>query len=209
VGPRQPPGAGGERTLRLGRLKFDEIEVRFISDGNTLISNLLASSIDVTMRQALSVDQALQMRDQWTDGKVHIAPDGWSTVYPQHVNPTPAIVGNVQSRKALIHGIDRQQLADTLMYGLGSVAHTPLSPDTPEYAATEASAVRYDYDPQRALQLLQGVGYTRGADGLLRDAAGQPLAFETRASAQRDLHVKTLFRSWITGSNSGPRLSRK
>lgn len=177
----------------LGRPKLDEIEVRFIVDGNTLISNLLAGSIDLTLRQALSVDQALQVRDQWTDGKVHIAPDGWTVVYPQHVNASPPIVTNVQFRKALMHAIDRQQLVDTLMSGIVPVAHTPLSPDTPEYAATESSIVRYDYDLQRAAQLIEGLGYTRGSDGMFRDATGQRLVFETRASAQRDIHVKTLF----------------
>src|SRR5439155_13771059 len=187
----------------LGRPKLDEIEVRFIEDGNTLISNLLSGSIDLTLRQALSVDQALQVRDQWTDGKVHIAPDGWSVVYPQHVNPTPPIVSNVQLKKALLYGIDRQSLVDTLMYGIVPIADSPLSPDTPEYAATESSMVRYSYDPQRSVQLIEGLGYVRGPDGTFRDAAGQRFGFETRASAQRDIHVKPLFAAVAYGPRHG------
>jgi peptide/nickel transport system substrate-binding protein len=177
----------------LGRPRLDEIEVRFIADGNTLISNLLAGSVDLTLRQALSVDQALQVRDQWRDGQVLIAADGWAVVYPQFVSPTPPIILNVQFRKALLQAIDRQQLADTLMAGLLPIAHSPLGPDTPEYQATEAGIARYEYDPQRAAQMIEGLGYGRGPDGIFRDTAGQKLAFETRASAQRDLHVKTLF----------------
>ncbi len=177
----------------LGRPKLDEIEVRFIGDGNTLISNILAGSIDLTLRQALSVDQALQVRDQWTHGKVHIAPDGWAVVYAQSVNPTPPIVANLQLRKALLHAIDRQQLADELMGGLVPVADIMFTPDTPEYRELESAIVRHPYDVQRAAQLIEGLGYTRGADGGIRDSSGQRLAFETRAAAQRDIHVKTLF----------------
>jgi ABC-type transport system substrate-binding protein len=37
------------------------------------------------------------------------------------------------------------------------------------------------------------LGYTRGADGMLRDASGQLLPMEVRAYAQRDIHQKTMF----------------
>src|SRR5205814_2744098 len=57
----------------LGKPKLDEIEVDFIADGNTLVSNILAGTIDLTLRQALSVDQALPLASQWKDGKVHNA----------------------------------------------------------------------------------------------------------------------------------------
>ena len=176
----------------LGRPKLDEIEVRFIGDSNTLISNVLAGSVDLVMRQALSADQALQMREQWRDGKVGIAADGWVVIYPQFVNANPAVVLNVDFRRALLLALDRQQLADTLMAGLTPVADSVLNPDTQEYKDTVGSIVRYPYDPQRAARLIEGLGYTKGPDGGFRDAAGQRLSFETRATTQRDIHVKTM-----------------
>jgi peptide/nickel transport system substrate-binding protein len=177
----------------LGRPKLDEIRVRFITDGNTLISNLLSGEIDLTLRQAISADQAIQVRDQWRYGTVHISTDGWAVVYPQHLNPSLPLITNVQFRKALIQGVDRQQLADTLMSGVVPIAEGPLSPGSREYEATKGGIVRYGYDPRRAAQLIEGLGYTKGGDGIYQDAAGQRLAFETRATAQRDIHVKTLF----------------
>jgi len=176
----------------LGRPKLDEIDVRFVTDANTIVANVLSGSADLVLRQALSVDQALHVRDQWRDGKVHTSADGWVTVYPQHLNANPPIVTNVQFRRALLMAIDRKSLADTLMDGLLPVAHSPLFPDTAEYRAAESSMVRYGYEPQRAIQTIEALGYSRGADGQLRDATGQRLGFETRASAQRDMHVKTL-----------------
>jgi len=48
--------------------------------------------------------------------------------------------------------------------------------------------VRYDYDPRRATQLIEGLGYVKGGDGAFRDPAGQPLSFEVRTSGGDDTH---------------------
>jgi peptide/nickel transport system substrate-binding protein len=157
-----------------------------------LISNVLADSVDLVMRQALSADQALQVKEQWRNGTVTIAADGWVVIYPQMVNPSPSVVLNPDFRRALLYALDRQQLADSLMAGLVPVADSVLHPDTPEGQATLGNVVRYAHDPQRATRLIEGLGFSKGADGLFRDAGGQRLAFETRATAQRDIHVKTM-----------------
>jgi peptide/nickel transport system substrate-binding protein len=60
------------------------------------------------------------------------------------------------------------------------VAHTFVGPTEPVYRDIESAIVRYDYDPRRTAQLLEGLGYTRAADGDYRDAAGQPLLLEVR-----------------------------
>src|SRR5581483_1593802 len=177
----------------LGRPKLDEIQVDFVADGNALASNILAGAVDLTLRQSLSVDQALALRDQWKDGKVYTSADGWAVVYPQFVGANPPIVLNVQFRKALLTGIDRQQLADQLMAGLLPIAESPLFPGTSEYQATEAQIVHYAYDPQAASQMIERLGYSRGPDGLMRDSTGQKLTIEVRTATQRDLHTKTLF----------------
>jgi peptide/nickel transport system substrate-binding protein len=180
-------------TYLLGKPKLDEIEVDFIGDGNTLVSNILAGAVDLTLRQALSVDQALPVRDQWKDGRVFTAADGWAVVYPQMLNPTPQIVLNVQLRRALLMAVDRQQLADELMAGLLPIAEGPLFPGTADAKTTEPQIVRYPFDAQRAGQMIEALGYAKGPDGAFRDASGQKLTVEVRAAAQRDLHIKTLF----------------
>jgi peptide/nickel transport system substrate-binding protein len=120
-------------------------------------------------------------------------PAGWVVAYAQGIDPQPRIVLNPQFRRALLHAVDRQQLVDTLMDGLLPVAHSIFTPGTPEYEATESSIVRYAYDPRLASSMLTELGFTRGGDGMLRDANGQPLQMEVRSYAQRDIHHKTLF----------------
>jgi peptide/nickel transport system substrate-binding protein len=76
--------------------------------------------------------------------------------------------------------IDRQQMADTIQAGLGTVADALLVPDTPEYQGVAANVVRYAYDPRRAADLIAEAGLTKGADGTLRDADGRRPSLELR-----------------------------
>src|SRR5205823_2196089 len=64
----------------------------------------------------------------------------------------------------------------------GLVALTDsMLPDIPENQELNAGLPRYDYDPRRAQQLIEGLGYTRGTDGFFRDPSGQRLTVEFRA----------------------------
>ncbi|MBM2813053.1 MAG: hypothetical protein HW416_3812, partial [Chloroflexi bacterium] len=164
----------------LGRPKIDEIEVRFIADTNTLVANILAGAIDVTIGRAMSLDQADTIVERLPGVGVTLAPIGAQTAYPQFLNPTPAILLNVQFRRALWHAIDRQQIVDTLMKGRTTVAHTFINPAEADYLAIEPNIAKHDYDPQRAIQLIEGVGLRKGADGIYADAAGVKPTVEVR-----------------------------
>jgi peptide/nickel transport system substrate-binding protein len=175
----------------LGRPKIDDVEVRYILDLNAMIASVLAGSLDVTLGKTITLEQGLQVRDQWKEGRLDIAPANAIQIYPQFLNPSPPVVANVQFRRALVHAVDRQQLVDTLLAGMTSVAHGWLSPvDPPEYhKAIEASLVRYPYDPRRAAQLIEELGYGRAADGMVQDAGGQRLVVELRTTTDNDVQI--------------------
>jgi peptide/nickel transport system substrate-binding protein len=174
----------------LGRPRIDHIDVTVIPDPNTLSANILAGAVDVT-GSIVSLDLGLQLRDQWRDGRVvfNLGGDTWVALFPQFVEPQPAIVGDVRFRRALTHAIDRAEINDTLVAGLSPVAHTYLSPNQPAYREIEASATRYEYDPRRASQLLEELGFRRGADGY-QDDANRRLELELRAGPEEE-HAKT------------------
>lgn len=177
----------------LGRPKIDKIEVRFIGDANTMVANILAGQIDVTLSKGLSLEQSLVTRDQWKDGTLYTMPTNAASLYPQLIDPNPAVISDVRFRRALFHALDRQTMADSLL-GLkpseGIVAHSHLIPQGPEYEALRPSIVQYDYDPRKATQIIEGLGYSKGADGFYRDAAGEVLWAEVRADASIDLRDK-------------------
>lgn len=176
----------------LGRPKVDEIEVRFITDENTFVANLLAGAVHFTLGRGPSLEQALLFREQWRDGRIEFKSlDSWLVVYPQHLNPSPAIVANPEFRRALLHAIDREELAGSIQHGLVPVADGNISPNHPRYREIEPSIVRHPYDPRRAAQLLEGLGYTRGADGAWREPGGGRLAVQIRGTTVLDILPKT------------------
>lgn len=175
----------------LGRPKVDEIEVRFLTDFNTIIANLMAGSVEMLLGTNLPAEQAITLRDTAPNLNVVLAEriGGILPLYPQHMNPDPPIVGNPEFRRALLHAIDRQEMNEAINHGIGPIAHTWLQPDRVEYAAVVKQIVRYAYDPRRATQILGGLGYAMGSEGLLRDARGQQLSIEIRTTDQERLHV--------------------
>jgi peptide/nickel transport system substrate-binding protein len=164
----------------LGRPKIDVVELRFVPEVTTIAANILAGGVDVTLGKTLSVEQAIEVRDQWRTGGMDNASHNPVSIFPQFLNPNPALVANLQFRRALLHAVDRQELADTLMAGLTPVAHSFLFPNQAQYREIEAALPRYEHDPRRAGQMVEALGYAKGADGLFRDAGGQQLAVELR-----------------------------
>ena len=177
----------------LGRPKIDLMEVRFILDEQTFIGNLLGGALDVSLGTNLNIEQALEIKNQWAGGRVELEDSSWIALYPQFLNPNPAVVADVRFRRALLHGIDRQAMVDTIQGGLVQVAHSWVSPNSPEYADTVSAAARYDYDPRRATDIIENIGYVRSADGVFKDRLGQALALELRVTATPAIHPRAFF----------------
>ena len=175
----------------LGRPHLDEIEVRFIPDNNTILANMLAGA-DLTLGKTISLDIALAARDQWQDGRVAVLPQNWTPINPQFINPDPPIVADLRFRRAMLQALDRQQLADFIFSGYGSVAHSYVDPATPLYHLVEPSIVRYEFDSRAAAQAIEGLGYAKQPDGFFYDSAGQRLSVSIYAGAQNDIHPKAV-----------------
>ena len=82
------------------------------------------------------------------------------------LNTTKWPFDDVRVRVAVAHAINKEEILKTTYEGIGSVAHTPLSPATWGYnKALEQQA--YPYNPDRARQLLGEAGWRAGPDGIL------------------------------------------
>ncbi len=142
----------------LGRPKIDEIAVQFIPDPTTLVANMLAGQVELLLGRGLSLEQGLQLRDQWKDGKMGTEfPTTWVVIYPQFINARPAVITNLEFRRALLYAVDRQAMVESIQAGLAKVAHSFLSPNQADYQAIEARLPHYDYDPRKATQMIDGL----------------------------------------------------
>jgi peptide/nickel transport system substrate-binding protein len=180
----------------LGRPRVDEIEIKFLPDPNTLSANLLAGDVELTIGQNLNVEAAVQLGAQWREGHFEAAPAGGNPLhmFPQFINPNPPVIADLAFRRALTHALNRQEIVDSILAGRAEIAHGILwgSSDR-EWRDIDSAVVRYEYDPRRAMQMLDGLGYVRGADGFIQDAAGQRLSVELRTLSSFDSSVKVLF----------------
>lgn len=175
----------------LGRPKVDEIELRFIQDPNAVLANLLARTADMTLgRSLIPLEQAETVAGQRGDMRVATAYRSWYPLHAQFIDTNPPVVADPRFRRALLHAIDRQNMADTFIGPKTTVAHSYVGPDTPGYEAIEPSIIKYAYDPRRAVQMIEGLGYTRGSDGFFVDGANQRLRAEIRTTIRAELQPK-------------------
>src|SRR4051794_24099474 len=176
----------------LGRPRIDTIEMRFVLDANTLVSQVLAGDIEITLGRSFSPEQGALVRQRWQEGRVYIgAPSSALNIWPQFKEPSPSIIGDVRFRKALYQALDRDTMAESLESGLVPRADSWLLPTLPEYKSLEHLIVRYSYDPRIGTRAIEGLGFTRGVDGMFRDANDQPLKMEVRSITLPDINART------------------
>ena len=77
-------------------------------------------------------------------------------------------------RQAISHAIDRQAIVRALLFDLGSPLYGPITP-ADKYFAPEVEAFN-GFDLDRARELVAGLGWTAGGDGIL-EKNGQRMAF--------------------------------
>jgi peptide/nickel transport system substrate-binding protein len=181
----------------LGRPRLDSIEIKFIPDSNTLSANILADAVQLTIGQTFSLETGLAVAEQWRGGRMEVSSASAGNpmhIFPQFINPSPAVIGDVRFRRALYHAIDRQEIVDSTMAGKAVLADGILwDPNDREWPGIESSIVHYPFDPRRATQLIDELGYTRGPDGFHREANGQRLTVELRTLVSFDTGVKIIF----------------
>jgi len=91
-------------------------------------------------------------------------------------------------RQALAHAVDKGELIDGILLGLGREATGPFKPGTWQY---NPNVKRYPCDPKRALQLLAEAGWRdTDGDGTL-DRNGQRFEFELLVNQGNEVRAKT------------------
>ena len=162
-----------------------------------LITNAVDCSLDLrpnTMKQILAQNPKLQ---GWAGNN---PPYGYTDWWPTslYVDTTKAPFTDKDLRWAVSYLIDRQQLIDVALGGASTPTRLPL-PDPAQYPGlkpfldgVQDLLQKYptnEYSPDKAAQLLQGKGYTKGSDGFWADANG---------------HLKLEVGGWAVFDDMGP-----
>lgn len=86
---------------------------------------------------------------------------------------------------------DKQTYVDTLEFGTTTTADVVVTPSDPIYKLIEQRGMpKYPFDLTQAARLMGEAGWTRGADGLYRNAAGTPFDFEVITKEVTDNSIR-------------------
>ena len=91
-------------------------------------------------------------------------------------------------RQAIAYAIDKSEIVDVVLFGLGSPATGPYVPNTWPY---NPNVKKYPFDPEKAKQLLKEAGWSdTDGDGIL-DKDGRPFRFTILTNMGNSLRMNT------------------
>jgi peptide/nickel transport system substrate-binding protein len=94
------------------------------------------------------------------------------------VNPIKSRWFNtVAFRQAVAYGINREAMLNNVYRGLGELQNSPISVQSPYYLSPEEGLKVYNYNPEKAKELLESAGFKYNNRGQLLDAEGNRVRF--------------------------------
>jgi peptide/nickel transport system substrate-binding protein len=157
----------------------DEVVFTFIPDNNTRLNALKAGEQDWGQ---ITPDQAKEVENLAGYKTILVDQNSWNhfdtNIKTEHGK---LLFSDKQVRQALAFAIDRNAIADGIMQGTVKVADTVVAPSSPYF---NPDVPKYNYDPEKAKQMLDAAGWTVGADGI-RAKDGQKFSFTIMNRAGR------------------------
>ncbi len=171
----------------------DRVIGRIYADSEALLLGAISGSLDFGFRDldspgnrpVLAANReagGYELFEVTATGGTHLM------VYPNLTHQDPELrelMNQRDFRVALSLGLDRQELIDTVMLGLGKPWHAGPVADSPMYH--ERYSTQYlEHDPDQANALLDGLGLTeRDGEGIRLLQSGAPLSLTVEISANR------------------------
>lgn len=159
---------------------FDRVTTKAIQNTSAMEANLLSGTIDMIAGElGLQLDQALSFESRHGE-KFNIIYNPGLQYEHIDVNLQNPILADKRVRKALLHGMDREQMNQRIFSGKQPVADTSVSPM--DRVASD-NITKYEYDKEKAAALLEEAGWTDIRQGVRHNAAGEPLRIEIMSTA--------------------------
>ena len=114
-------------------------------------------------------------------------------------DPNPAML-DAKFRYALGFAIDRDQLIQRVYQGAGQPGTTIIPPAYSDFRWDPPADVAFTFDLDKAGQLLDEAGYTKGSDGKRTRPDGSPLGtlrLAARTDSPTSLGTMTYFKEWL------------
>ncbi len=168
-----------------GQAKIDHLVSRIIPDRAAQFLELMADNIDSMSLNSIQYARIFPSRPDLTSRIAQYKELGNSYTY-LGFNLKRKPFDDVRVRQAINYAIDKQEIIDGVLLGLGLPVASPYKPGT-RWSNPELHP--YPYDPKKAIALLKEAGFEdHDHDGIL-DKDGQPLSFEilTNQNKEREM----------------------
>lgn len=168
-----------------GAPKIDRLMSRIIPDKAAQFLELMADNIDSMALNSVQYARIFPARPELNQQFNLYKELGNSYTY-LGFNLKRKPFDDVRVRKAFNYAIDKQEIIDGVLLGLGEPVSSPYKPGT-RWSNPKLSP--YPYDPEKAKSLLAEAGFSdHDGDGIV-DKNGQPLSFEilTNQNKEREM----------------------
>nr|MBA2749258.1 ABC transporter substrate-binding protein [Tatlockia sp.] len=95
----------------------------------------------------------------------------------------------LEFRQAVAYAIDRQTMLNNVFRGLGAVQDSPIDIQSPFYISPQQGLRAYNYNPQKAKELLLQAGFKYNAKKQLLDAKGNRVRFSLITNSENKTRV--------------------
>ena len=168
-----------------GQARIDRLVSRFIPDPASQFLELMADNIDTMSLSPIQYARIFPAREE-LNRKIALYKELGNAYTYLGFNLKHKPFDDKRVRQAINYAIDKQELIDGVLLGLGEPVASPYKPGT---RWTNPDLRPYSYDPEKAKALLREAGFAdHDGDGML-DRDGKPLAFEilTNQNKQREM----------------------
>jgi peptide/nickel transport system substrate-binding protein len=168
-----------------GEARIERLVSRFIPDAASQFLELMADNIDTMNLNPIQYARIFPSRPDLKQ-KIGLYKELGNSYTYLGFNLKRKPFDDIRVRQAINYAINKQELIDGVLLGLGEPVSSPYKPGT---RWTNPELQPYSYDVQKAIALLKEAGYTdHDSDGIL-DKDGKPLTFEmlTNQNKQREM----------------------
>ena len=139
-----------------GTPKLTNLNYRFISEPSTAVAELQSGRVDLVIPPTIPIGMITTIEK---DPNLTIATTISPTVYALRFNTRDGITKDERVRKALIYGVDRQAIIDSILGGQAA----PIASFQSAISFGEDPTMKpLPYDPSKAMQLLKAAGIQPG-----------------------------------------------
>lgn len=167
----------------LGAPKFDKVILKIMSPDLALAA-FEKGELDATTRVGIGTINLSDYDKINSIENVDVTVFDTMAYQTMTINVTKPYLADQKVRQAMAFALNRQGIVDQLLQGMGNVAHGPLAAESPWF---NENVTKYEYNPEKAKELLAEAGWNPSTKLVLSVPKGNIIRERSAPIIQQDL----------------------